>query len=133
MRTAFAVWNERIAPVFDVARQIRLVQAESGRVVNSMDTSLPDDQGTGKGIRLAELGVHTLICGAISRSTHSLVESHGIRVIPFVSGDFQKVVQAWLDGDLKEESFSMPGCCGRRGRRRVRARDRRRIDHAWRR
>jgi hypothetical protein len=30
MKAAFAVWNHRIAPVFDFARQILLVEVESG-------------------------------------------------------------------------------------------------------
>ena len=29
MKTAFAVWNNRIAPVFDVARRVIIVESET--------------------------------------------------------------------------------------------------------
>jgi predicted Fe-Mo cluster-binding NifX family protein len=73
-----------------------------------------------KALRLAELGVGTLVCGAISSSLHAIVASYGIRVIPFVAGDLGEVIRAWLRGGLKGGSFAMPGCWGRgRGRRGV--------------
>jgi hypothetical protein len=33
MKAAFASWENRIAPVFDIARQIRVVESEVGRIV----------------------------------------------------------------------------------------------------
>jgi predicted Fe-Mo cluster-binding NifX family protein len=114
---AFAVWNHRIAPVFDVARQIHLVVVESGRIVSESEESLPGDGGAGKGLRLAELGVDTLVCGAISRSLQVMVAAYGIRMIPFVAGDLREIINAWLAGALEREVFAMPGCFVRdRGR-----------------
>jgi predicted Fe-Mo cluster-binding NifX family protein len=117
MKAAFPVWNNRIAPVFDVTREIRLVEAESGRIVCEKDESLPDEPTAVKAIRLAELGVQELICGAISRPLHALVVAYGIRVIPFVAGDLREILRAWLSGRLEDGVFSMPGCGGRRRRR----------------
>ncbi len=123
MKAACAVWNHRIAPVFDVARQIHVVVTEAGRIVGEAEAPLPDDSGEGKGLRLAELGVDTLVCGAISRSTQAMVAAYGIRMIPFVAGDLREVIRAWLSGALEKEMFSMPGCCARdqRQTRRTRA------------
>ena len=33
MKTAFTYWDNRIAPVFDVARRIRIVASDAGRIV----------------------------------------------------------------------------------------------------
>lgn len=110
MKAAFAVWNKRIAPVFDVAREIRLIETEFGHVVCERDESLPADSGPEKGRRLIELGIETLICGAISRFMLSLVEAYGIQVISFVAGDLKEVMQAWLSNDFHKEAFAMPGC-----------------------
>ncbi len=119
MKTAFAYWDNRIAPVFDIARQIHVVEAESGRIVVETEEVLADDLPGQKVIRLAELGVGTLVCGAISRPLHELVAAYGIEVIPFVAGDLWQVIQAWLNDNLKHDTFAMPGCCGRgRGLRR---------------
>lgn len=118
MKTAFAYWDNRIAPVFDIARQIHVVEAESGRIVAETGEALADDLPVQKVIRLAELGVGTLVCGAISRPLHAMVAAYGIQVIPFVAGDLSEVIQAWLSGNLERDTFAMPGCCGRGRRRR---------------
>jgi predicted Fe-Mo cluster-binding NifX family protein len=113
MKAAFAVWNNRIAPVFDVAREVRLVEAESGRIIRERDEKLLADSGPEKGRRLIELGVDTLVCGAISRLMLSQIAAYDIRVVSFVAGDIGEVMRAWLSGDFIKEAFTMPGC--RRG------------------
>jgi len=116
MKAAFAHWDNRIAPVFDIARQIHVVESESGRIVAETEEVLSQDLPVQKVLRLAELGVGTLVCGAISRPLHEMVSAYGIRVTPFVAGALREVIQAWLKGGLAGDSFAMPGCCGR-GRR----------------
>jgi len=118
MKTAFTYWHKdnRIAPVFDISRQIRVVESDSGRIVGESEELLEDGLAVRKVINLAQLGVATLVCGAISRPLQEMVMSNGIQVIPFVAGDLDQVIQAWLDGKLDNDSFAMPGCCGH-GRR----------------
>lgn len=118
MKIAFACWEDRIAPVFDTARKVSLVEVMSGAVVSRKMVSLPDELPLRRASLLSDLGIHTLICGAISQSLQVLIVSHGIAVIPFVAGDLEEVIQAWLGGELISEKFVMPGCCGRglRGR-----------------
>lgn len=119
MKAAFAHWNNRIAPVFDIARRIHVAEAQSGRIVTETEEALADDLPLQKAVRLAELGVGTLVCGAISRPLREMVAAYGIRVVPFVAGDLREVIQAWLGGGLEGGDFAMPGCRGRgRGRRR---------------
>jgi len=120
MKAAFAHWDHRIAPVFDITRRIHVVAAESGRIAAEAEEVLADDLPLQKVIRLAELGIGTLVCGAISRPLHAMVTAYGIRVIPFVAGDLREVIQAWLSGGLEGDDFAMPGCCGRRRRRGMR-------------
>jgi predicted Fe-Mo cluster-binding NifX family protein len=117
MKAAFATWNSRIAPVFDVARVVRVVEARAGRLVGEAKEIQLEGMPVNRALRLAELGVGTLVCGAISRPVHDMVASHGIRVIPFVAGDVDSVVKAWLSGELVGDAFAMPGCCRRRRHR----------------
>lgn len=118
MKAAFAHWDRRIAPVFDTARRIHVAEIEAGRIVAEREEALADDMPVRKALRLAELGVETLVCGAITRPLQAIVASYGIRVIPFVAGDLGEVIQAWLRGGLEGDDFAMPGCRGRgRGRR----------------
>ncbi len=113
MKTAFAYWDNRIAPVFDIASQIHVVETESGRVIAETDEVIANDLPVKKVFRMVELGVSTLVCGAISRPLHAMVIASGIRVISFVAGDLRKVIKAWLDGNLESVKFAMPGCCRR--------------------
>jgi len=122
VKAAFAAWNQRIAPVFDVARNIHLVETEAGRIVSEGRETLAGQAPGQKALRLAELGVTTLVCGAISRPMHDMVAAYGIRVIPFVAGDLREIIQAWISDGLENDLFAMPGCC-RRGRRRFRGMD----------
>lgn len=118
MRAAFSTWNARIAPVFDTARSVTVIDAESGRIVGRREETLPADLPVRKVLRLADLGASTLVCGAISWPLRAMVAASGIRVIPFVAGDTSEVVQAWVAGTVGNEARSMPGCGGRRERRR---------------
>jgi predicted Fe-Mo cluster-binding NifX family protein len=113
MRTAFAAWNDRIAPVFDVARHIHIVETESGRIVEEAWEELTDDVPARKALHLAELDIGTLVCGAISRPLQEMLAAQGIRVVSFVAGDLREVIEAWRRGRLEKDVFAMPGCCGR--------------------
>jgi predicted Fe-Mo cluster-binding NifX family protein len=117
-KAAFAFWEGRISPVFDVARQVHVVEAGSGRIIRETRESLPDGMAVNRALRLAELGVGTLVCGAISRPTQVMIAAQGIRVIPFVAGDLRAVVRAWLSGVLAEKHFFMPGCYRKKKRQR---------------
>jgi len=122
MKAAFAYSGSRVAPVFDVASQICLVDRESGPGTPARkNESLEDRLPVQKALRLAELGVDVLVCGAISRNLYETIVAYGVRIIPFVTGELDEVIQAWDSGELDGESFIMPGCFGRgRGRRNTR-------------
>ncbi len=118
MKTAFAYWEKRIAPVFDTARQLHVVEVKAGRIVAETKEVLADNLPVQKAITLTELGIGTLVCGAISRPLREMVAAYGIKVIPFVAGALNEVIQAWLIGKLGRDTFAMPGCCGRSRRQR---------------
>ena len=117
-KAAFAYWDNRIAPVFDSARKVCLVEIdESGRITGEAQETLPDDQPAQLALRLVELAVDTLVCGAISRSLHAIISAYGIRVVPFVAGELRQIIRAWCSNNLHEDAFAMPGCRRRRGLR----------------
>jgi predicted Fe-Mo cluster-binding NifX family protein len=118
MKVAFAHWNDRIAPVFDTARQVHIVETGSGQVLRESPELLPGDPIVQKALRLAALGVDALVCGAISRPLQETIAAYGIQVIPFVAGDLHQVIQAFLQGRPMDEAFAMPGCRGRGWQRR---------------
>lgn len=114
VKAAFSCWEERIAPVFDSARQILVAEAEAGRVIRRHREELDMPLPMQKALRLRELGIGVLVCGAVSRPLQEQVAAAGIRVIPFVSGELAEVVRAWSEGKLPASRFFMPGCRWRR-------------------
>ena len=96
MKSAFAHWENRIAPVFDVARQLYLVETRSGEVVSETREMLDGELSVQKVLRLKGLGVEQLVCGAISNTMRILVSAYDIRVIPFVTGELGEVIRAWF-------------------------------------
>lgn len=114
VKVAFACWGERLAPVFDTARELLIVEVVAGKVVGERRECLVEELPVQRALRLVELGVESLVCGAISKSMWLVVVSYGIEVVAFVGGDLRVVVQGWLAGDLGRDDFALPGCCGRR-------------------
>ncbi len=114
MKTAFSVWENRIAPVFDTSRQIHLVVTDGARITAEKAHAISGEAVTQKVSWLAEQGVSTLVCGAVSRPLQERLAAAGIEVVAFVAGDLRQVIQASLDGALNGAAFTMPGCCGRR-------------------
>jgi predicted Fe-Mo cluster-binding NifX family protein len=113
MRLALATWNGRISPVFDVARQVHLVEIEAGRVAERHDATLPGTDPLTQAESLAATGAEVLICGAVSQPMSESLAAMGIRLHPFTAGDVEQVLTAWLQGALPNATWSMPGCRGR--------------------
>jgi len=116
MKTAFSIWEQRIAPVLDTARHLSVVESEEKRLVKEHRHTVQGNHPSQFVTWLCTQGVETLVCGAVSRPFQEQLEAAGIQMIPFVTGELQTVIAAYLDGKLEQETFRMPGCCGRRKR-----------------
>lgn len=118
MKVAIPVWQGRVSPVFDSSRRMVVLEAEDGRVVERTEAAVDEELPQARAARLRELGVQTLVCGAVSRQLAEEIARLRIRLIAFVAGEVEEVLQAFLTGQLPSAKFSMPGCCGRHRRRR---------------
>ncbi len=110
IKIALSIFDHRIAPVFDVASQVLLVDIKSSGVYEESLAAMPRESADAKVLKLVELEVKTLICGAISKPMLVLAQSHGIQVFDFVAGEAHQVLQAFKDKCLHEDEFKMPGC-----------------------
>ncbi len=118
-RIAFSIWNERIAPVFDVARHFWIIELADGRITGQTGRRFSTDDPDERALRLASMGVEQVVCGAISRHGCQALTEKGLKVVSFVAGELEQVVQACLCGSLDNGELAMPGC-GRTGARRTR-------------
>jgi predicted Fe-Mo cluster-binding NifX family protein len=117
MKLAIPIWQGRISPVFDVARQLLLVELADGREIAREEQVVQESSPDQRAKKLAELGVETLICGGISQSLEATLTDNGVRVIARICGGVEDVLAAFLSKRLAEDRFAMPGCCGGRRQR----------------
>ena len=118
MNIALTVWENRISPVFDSARTLLVAEIKDQEVVSrfvekfnqSILSNLADMVS-----RLNLLKIDVLICGAISQMPANMVEASGIKLIPFISGNIEDVIAAYIKDEPIIPTFLMPGC-GRRHR-----------------
>ncbi|MBT3278526.1 MAG: NifB/NifX family molybdenum-iron cluster-binding protein [Phycisphaerales bacterium] len=122
MKIAIPTWQGRISPVFDVFTNVLLVEIthrqEQSRQLVALDS--PDPEYRVQFLR--DRGVDVLVCCAISKPVELELLAKGIDVIPRVCGDVEHVLAGFIKGDLNEQQFGMPGCCGRQTQTRQRQR-----------
>jgi predicted Fe-Mo cluster-binding NifX family protein len=116
MRLAIPHWQGRVSPVFDVAGSLLLIDVDRSGEISRQDIALSEDTSWGRAKHVADLHVDMLICGAVSRPLELALVSAGIQVFPQTCGDVEQVLAAYATGKLRQESFLMPGCHGRRRR-----------------
>ncbi len=118
MKIAITIWETRISPVFDSARNLLIAETNGVEVV-SREVVLFDARRFDGVLRLLrDLDVQVLICGALCEGPAKVLEAHDIEVLSFLAGESEKVLESYIQGrDLAE--FSLPGCrwcvCRRRG------------------
>jgi predicted Fe-Mo cluster-binding NifX family protein len=100
MKVAMAHWQDRISPVFDVADHLLLLDVEGRREIDRKSLRLTGRNPFERVKELSELGVNVLLCGAISLTLEKALIGAGIRVVGFLGGELQNVIQAFLEGSL---------------------------------
>ncbi|MBU0639232.1 MAG: dinitrogenase iron-molybdenum cofactor biosynthesis protein [Planctomycetes bacterium] len=120
MNVGIPTWNGRVSPVLDVAKRLVLAAIEGNAVVGRREVDLEEGSLGAKVRQIRDLGVQTLICGAVSWPLEAALLSTGVRVLPQTCGPVEDVLRAFASGRLTDETYRMPGCCGRRRRARRR-------------
>jgi predicted Fe-Mo cluster-binding NifX family protein len=117
MKVALPEWNGRISPVFDSAGRLIVVRIEGGAEVGRESLAIFEERPGPRAMRLSQTGVSILICGALSNGMARAIDAVGITVIPWIAGDIDEVIAAFVAGTLDRPAFRMPGCGGGRMRR----------------
>ena len=107
---AIPVWENRVSTTFDFAERLLVVETEAGREIERREVVLGGKSNSAKVAELKELGGQVLLCGAVSKPLAWAVSKAGIQVIPFVAGDIDDVLAAYLCGQLDRPRFLQPGC-----------------------
>lgn len=117
MRLAVPVWSGRVSPLLDAATRLLVVEVIGGEPTF---TEVYPLDGPDRANAVAELGVETLVCGAVSRELEDRLVASGVEVIAGIRGDANEVIRAQLEGGPNQVCFRLPGCRARRRRARSR-------------
>jgi len=109
MKVAVTIWENRISPVADSAGEVLVLDIEGQKVQELHRERFKNDSLFYRAKKLVDLGVKTFICGAISNFYGGLVEGYGIRLIPFVHGQLDDVLDAFMHKSLPNPEFVMRG------------------------
>jgi predicted Fe-Mo cluster-binding NifX family protein len=126
MKVAIPVFGHRVSPRFDFAPGLILFTLEKGKIVEREELSLTPWSPWQRVEKLKELQVQTLICGGIDGDSENMLLQQRIQVIPWIAGEAQEALDAFLKGNLQPGATMYPGC-SRRGHRWARRFYRRRI------
>lgn len=110
------VWEDRISPVFDVAAMILLAEIENGDVLNRRLVPFNPGALSQLAEMIKQMDVSVLICGAISEAPANILIANGVKLIPFISGKTERILDAYAKNKPIIPEFSMPGV-GRQRRR----------------
>ena len=114
MLIALSVYNNRIAPVFDVASQLKVIKVCDGEVVDETVFNLPIEKPLERAIKIHQLGVKLLICGAVSEEAKSFLDMYKIKTVAFIAGDIEEIISSWILKKFSAVDYSMPGCRNRK-------------------
>jgi predicted Fe-Mo cluster-binding NifX family protein len=90
MQLVITVWKDRISPLFEATRKLLIAEVRGRRITTRRIEPLVQESALSRADRLNELGIHTLICGGISKN---LVKARGIQVVSFASGGVEHVLK----------------------------------------
>jgi predicted Fe-Mo cluster-binding NifX family protein len=107
MKFAIAHWQNRVSPVFDVSDNLLLVDIVNGRELHRESGRLRCRDPFERAREVSALGVELLLCGAVSRVLETALIAAGIRVVGFLRGDIDTVVDAFLKGKLENVHFQL--------------------------
>ena len=115
MIIAIPLFQTRVAPRFDCARQFLLAEIDGSESRAPRQVTIDAASVRKRVQQLSDLKVDTIICGGIDADTTALLHRSHLQLIAWVAGEAEDAVQCLLRGEL--ESGALVGRGGRCGGR----------------
>ena len=110
MRIAVSIWEDKVSPVLDTATKLLITESRTQKKGSRFEVFLIKKDLSQRCSFIRKLEIDVLICGAVSRIFSEMLKASGIKVISGISGPVEDVLEAYLNGDLPQPKFLMPGC-----------------------
>jgi len=109
MRIAVPIWENKVSPVLDTASTLLIIESETQKEISRFEAFLLEQDIPRRCHFIQGLNINVLICGAVSRQLSGMLTASEIKVISGISGQAEKVLEAYLQGTLLNSGFFMPG------------------------
>lgn len=107
MKITIPVYENRIAPSFDYSQRALLLTLEGSKEIKREEILLKGLNSLQKVIRLSDLGVEVLICGAVSAFAMRMLVNNRISVIPWINGEVERIIKLYIQGQFNGQRFRM--------------------------
>jgi predicted Fe-Mo cluster-binding NifX family protein len=103
MNIAIPTYGSRVMPRFGSTRDMIIVTTEEGRIVSTKQVRLTPEMWSALPAVLATEQIAVLICGGINPQFQQMIQGQQIQLIWGVVGEWQEVLQAYLQGTLQSD------------------------------
>lgn len=107
MNLCLATYGERLSALLENAAELHFFQIKGRAATPKGFCPMPAGGSSGLLLTLHSFSIDTLLCGAAPPASLDVLRSGGIKVHPWLSGNIEDVVRAWIAGDLSRQR--MPG------------------------
>ena len=104
MKIAIATFATRVSPRFDCAQSVLVITIDEGEPPQRQQLAVGQWAPHERIDRLLELDVDTVICGGIDRWSVASLQSAGVTIYGWVTGEVEDALAAFLRGDLGAEA-----------------------------
>ena len=112
MKIAVSEYKNHVATAFDFANNVVVFTCENGKTVKKEHLMLDDHFIPSRSMKLKNLGIDKLICGAISNPSAFMLQYQGIEVISGITGNVDVVIGEFLRGNINSPQYLLPGFSG---------------------
>ena len=110
MLIALSIFKDESSRVFDFTEKILIIKTMQNNYESICEINIDNDLPETRIKTLLENDVDVLICGAISNFLYRNIQNYNILIIPFISGDKDDVISAYLNNNLDNPEYFLPGC-----------------------
>ena len=99
MKVGMPVWEENMAPIFDAAKRLLVVEVRDDAEVDRSTVSLGEEALSHRVELVEQLGISVLICNWISKPLAHFLEEVGTTVIHGIRGGPDVVLATYFAGE----------------------------------
>ena len=109
IRIAIPIFRKRVSPIIDNCTRLLVIDFDQDVEISRQALPLEKFSIAERFNLVKKMGVHVIICCAISEVMARMIQGTDIQLICGIVGDVDKVLAAYFNNHLDDASFLMPG------------------------